>query len=70
MPSNRPQLGGKNVATNVNQLNPPRIQMQPTTPSTALNPVKTPKLTPLPRFENALQPRPHTIEGVIRPRKQ
>jgi len=70
MAKNRPDLSGRNVATSVNQLAPPKVRTLPVTPSTPQHPVVTPKLSPLPRYENATQPRPHTIEGVVRPRKQ
>lgn len=67
----KPRLSGRNVATDISQLNPPRVRTLPVAPfDEDGKPVVTPKLSPLPRYENADKPRPHTIEGVVRPRKQ
>ena len=67
----KPRLSGRNVATSVSQLNPPAVR---TLPVASINEdgerVVTPKLSKLPRYENAAKPRPHTIEGVVRPQKQ
>lgn len=67
----KPRLSGRNVATSVDQLNPPAVRILPVA---SINedgdPVVTPKLSRLQRYETKDQPRPHTIEGVVRPKKQ
>jgi len=67
----KPNLSRRNVATEINQLNPPKIRVLPGDQYDE-NGLRTQKAksSPLPRYENADQPRPHTIEGVVRPRKQ